>query len=114
LDSDPERAGEKGREEGEDRIIDLAVFFGASFKFFKVLCFFRVFRSRSLQKRSGTCLNASGVCFASNLHMEMRKIIRKSIGSEHLGILQFWEFFCQPFGENTFSKNAPKMKNEKL
>jgi len=46
--------------------------------------------------------------------MEMGKIIGKSIGSEHFGILQFWEFFCQPFGENTFSKNAPKTKNGKL
>jgi len=46
--------------------------------------------------------------------MEMGRIMGKSIGSEHLGILQFWEFFCQPFGENTFSKNAPKTENEKL
>ena len=48
------------------------------------------------------------VFFASNLHMEMGEIIGKSISSEHFGILQFWEFFCQPFGENTFSKNVPK------
>jgi len=60
------------------------------------------------------CLNASGVFFASNLHMEMGKIIGKSIGSEHFGILQFWELFCQRFGENTFSKNGPKTKIEKL
>jgi len=46
--------------------------------------------------------------------MEMGKIIRKSVRSEHFGILQFWEFFCQPFGENTLSKNAPKPKNGKL
>jgi len=46
--------------------------------------------------------------------MEMCKIIGKSIGSEHFGILQFWEFFCQPFGENTFSKNGPKTNIEKL
>jgi len=46
--------------------------------------------------------------------MEMGKIIRKSIGSEHFGILQFWEFFCQPFGENTFSKNDPKRKMKSL
>jgi len=46
--------------------------------------------------------------------MEMGKIIKKSIGSEHFGILQFWEFFCQPFGENTFSKNEPKTNIEKL
>ena len=44
----------------------------------------------------------------------MGKIIGKSIKSEHFGILQFWEFFCQPFGENPFSKNAPKTENEKL
>jgi len=55
-----------------------------------------------------------GCFFASNLHMEMGQIMRKSIRSEHFGILQFWEFFCQPFVENTFSKNAPKTKNEKL
>jgi len=52
--------------------------------------------------------------FASNLHMEMVKIMGKSIRSEHFGILQVWEFFCQPFGENTFSKNGPKTKIEKL
>jgi len=46
--------------------------------------------------------------------MEMGKIIGKSIGSEHFGILQFGEFFCQPFGENTFPKNGPKTKIEKL
>jgi len=46
--------------------------------------------------------------------MEMGKIIGKSIGSEHFGILQFREFFCQPFGENTFSKDGPKTKIEKL
>jgi len=46
--------------------------------------------------------------------MEMGKIIGKPIRSEHFWILQFWEFFCQPFGENTFSKNAPKTTNEKL
>jgi len=46
--------------------------------------------------------------------MEMGKIIRKSIRSEKIGILQFGEFFCQAFGENTFSRNAPKTKNGKL
>jgi len=55
-----------------------------------------------------------GCVFASNLHMGISKIIWKSIRSEHFGKLQFWEFFCQPFGENTFSKNAPKTKHEKL
>jgi len=60
------------------------------------------------------CLDASGMCFASNLHVEMGKIIGKSIRSEHFGILQFWEFFCQPFGETTFSKNGPKTQIEKL
>ena len=95
-------------------LVDLAVFWGQVLSFLRFCVFFRVFWSRSLQNRSGTCLNASGMCFASNLHMEMGKIIRKSIRSEHFGILQFWEFFCQPFGENTFSKNAPKTKIEKL
>jgi len=52
--------------------------------------------------------------FASILHMEMGKTIGQTIRSEHLGILQFWEFFCQPFGENTFFENAPKTKNERL
>ena len=72
--------------------------------------FVRVSRSRSLQNRSGTCSNAWGVCFASNLHMEMGKIIGKSIRSKHFGILQFWEFVCQPFGENISSKNGSKTK----
>ena len=94
--------------------LSLAVFWRQILSFLRFCVFFRDFRSRSLQKRSGTCLNASGMCFASNLHMEMGKIIGKSIRSEHFGILQFWEFFCQPFGENTFSKNAPKTNNEKL
>jgi len=46
--------------------------------------------------------------------MEMGKTIGQSIRSEDLGILQFGVFFCQPFGENTFSKNVSKRKNEKL
>jgi len=54
----------------------LAVFFffpGASFQFrLPVFVFFFVcFRSRSLQNRSGTWLNASCMFCASNLHMEM-------------------------------------------
>jgi len=65
-------------------------------------------------KEIGDVFKCIGSVFASNLHMEMGKIIGKSIRSEHFGILQFWEFFCQPFGENTFSKNAPKTKNKKL
>jgi len=52
--------------------------------------------------------------FASDLHMEKGKIIGKSISSEHFGILQVWEFFCQSFGQNAFSKNGPKTKIEKL
>jgi len=46
--------------------------------------------------------------------MKTGKIIRKSIRSEHLGISQFWEFFCQPFGENAFSKNGPQTNIEHL
>jgi len=92
----------------------LVVFFVARFKFFKVLCLFCVCLSRNLQKMSGTCLNASGVFFASNLHMEMGKTIGHTIRSEHSGILRFWEFFCQPFGKNTFSKNGPETNIEKL
>ncbi len=64
--------------------------------------------------RSGTCLNASGMFFESNLHMEMGEAIGQSIRFEHFGILQFGDFFCQPFRENTFSKNAPKTKNGHL
>jgi len=40
-----------------------------SLSFLRFCVFFLVFRSRSLQNRPGTCLNASGVFFASNLHM---------------------------------------------
>ena len=86
----------------------LAAFWGQVLSFLRFCVFFRVFRSRSLQNRPGTCLNASGMCFASKLHMEMGKIIGKSIRSEHFGISQFWEFSFQPFGENTFSGNVPK------
>ena len=38
----------------------------------------------------------------------MGKIIGKSIRSEHFGVLQLWELFCQPFGENLFSERGPK------
>jgi len=79
-----------------------------------MLGFVRVFRSWSLRKRSGTCLNASGMFFASSLHMEMRRTIGKCMRSEHLRILQFGELFCQPFGENTFSNTTHRTKNEKL
>ncbi len=80
--------------------------FGLSLRFFlRFSVFVRVFRSQSRQNRSSTCLNASGVFAASNLHMEMGKHIGKSIRSEHVGILQFGKLFCQPFGENTFSNN---------
>jgi len=96
------------------QFVCLAAFGGLVLSVLRFCVFFRVFLSRSLQNRSGTCLNASWVFFASNLHMEMCTIIGQSIGSEHFWILQFWEFFCQPFGENTFSKNGPKTKIEKL
>ena len=43
--------------------------------FLRFCVFFSFFRSRSLQNRPGTCLNASGVFFASKLHMEMGKTI---------------------------------------
>jgi len=49
--------------------------------------------------------------FASNLHMEMGKTIGQSIRSQDLGIFQFWELFCQPFGKNTFTKSATKTTN---
>jgi len=51
---------------------------------------------------------------APNLHMEMGKTIRQSIRSEHLGILQFGELVCQPFGENTCSKSATNTKDEQF
>ena len=92
--------------------VGLAVFPGQVLIFVKVLCVFCVFRFRSLQKRSGTCLNASGMFFAWNLHMEMGKTIGQSIRSEHFGILQFGEFFCQPFGEIHFRKTDPKRKSK--
>jgi len=57
--------------------------FGASFNFFRFRVFFRVSRPRSLQKISGTCLNASGVFVTSNLHMEMGKTIGQSKRSDH-------------------------------
>jgi len=56
----------------------------------------------------------AGVFVASNLHMKMGKTSGQSISSEHFGIPQLWEFFCQPFGENAFLKKAPKTENENL
>ena len=47
----------KSNKNKEPQNIFLAVFFGTSFKFFQVVCLFRVFRARSLQKTLGTCLN---------------------------------------------------------
>jgi len=45
--------------------------------------------------------------------MEMGKIIGKSLRSEHFGIVQFWEFFWQPFGKKyIFEKTQPKQKME--
>jgi len=64
----------------------LAVFSGQVLSFLRFCVVFLFFRSRSLQNRPGTCLNASGMSFASNLHMEMGKTIHKSIRSEQLGI----------------------------
>jgi len=46
--------------------------------------------------------------------MKMGKTIWPSMRSDVFWILQFWELFCQPFGENTFPKNAPETKNENL
>jgi len=37
--------------------------------------------------------------------MEMDKTMVESIRSKHFG-----RFLCQPLGENTFAKNAPKTK----
>jgi len=52
--------------------------------------------------------------FASKLHMEMGKTIGQSIRSEHFGIFQFWELFCQLFGKNTFPKSAATTNTGKL
>jgi len=56
------------------------------------------------------CLNASGVCFASNLPVEIVKIIIKPITSKYLNFQYVGRFFCQPCGENPFSKNVQKHK----
>ena len=41
----------------------------------------------------------------------MGKTIASPIRSKHLGFCTIRGVFCQPFGENTFSKNAPKTNN---
>jgi len=46
--------------------------------------------------------------------MEMGKTIGKSIRPPHLWILQFWEFFCQPFGKNTFAEKCTQNETEQL
>ena len=71
--------------------------------------FFRVFRSRSLQNRSGACLNVSGM-FLHRVRIEFASA--QSIRSEHSGILQFWEFFCQRFREKNRTKNTHKQNRK--
>jgi len=50
-------------------------------------------------KEVGDVFKCIGDVFTVNLHMEMGKTIGQSIISEHLGVLQFGELFCQPFRE---------------
>jgi len=94
--------------------IYLVVFFGASFKFLKFRVSFCVFSLPDHSEEVGDVFKCIGDGFCIELHREMGKTIGKSIRSEHFGILQFWEFFCQPFGENQLSKNAPKTNNGNL
>jgi len=84
---------------------------GQVLSFLRFCVFFRVFRSRGLQNRPGKCLNASGVCFASNLH------IWKWVKSWEIGkIRTFWDFFnfgssfASPSGKIHFRKTHPKQK----
>jgi len=59
-------------------------------------------------KKSGTCLNASGVFFASDLQVKTIETIVESIASKYMfGFPTFWQLFCQPFGENTLRQNTP-------
>jgi len=71
---------------------------------------FVFFGPGALRKKLGTCLIASGVFVASNLHVDLGKTIGQSIRSKHFGFLNFGGYIGQLFGENTFSKNAPKRK----
>jgi len=81
--------------------------------FFRFCVFFYFPGPGTLQKRSGTCLNASGVFFASNLHLEMGHIIGQSIRSKHLGIFTFWGVLLPALrGEHIFEKMHPnRVKN---
>ena len=65
----------------------------------------------ALQNRSGTCLNASGLFFASNLHVQMGKTIRQSIRSELFGIFTILGVLSPAPRGNTFAKK--RTQNEK-
>jgi len=93
------------------------LFFRGEFNFFQGFVSFFVFSGPGAFKRGrGRVQMDLGCFFASNLHMEIGKSIGQTIRSEHFGFLQFWEFFRQPFGENTFSKKKkhPKRTTKKL
>jgi len=55
------------------------------------------------------------MCFAANLHMEMGKTIRKSIRSEHFGILQLLGVLLPaPRGKYMFEKRTQNEKRKTL
>jgi len=58
-------------------------------------------------KQVGEMFKCIYVVFTSNLHVEVVRTIVRFMTSELLCSLYLWEFFGQPHGENTFSKNAP-------
>jgi len=62
------------------------------------------------------CLNASGVFFTLNMHVEMGKTIGKSMRSKHLGISTFrGGFFASPWGRTHFrQKSFKKLTSNKI
>ena len=64
----------------------------------------------ALQNRSGTCLNASGVFFASNLHVEMSKTIAQAMRSKHFWIFtMFGGSLASPLGRIHVRKNLKQI-----
>jgi len=62
------------------------------------------FDRRNLPNGSGTCLNASGVFFVSNLHVEMVKTVVQTIRSKHDRIfIILGGSFGQPFLDITIN-----------
>jgi len=54
------------------------------------------------------------MCFASNLHMEIGKIIENRKDPNILGFYNFGSYFASPSGKIHVRKNAPKTKNGML